>query len=272
MADELGDARIQRLPDHAADVVGAEDAAVDGDGGNGCGGLGRSHGCGGLDRGIGLNALRQRLNGSFIFLASPLALGGELRRAPRQEGQQHEDRRGDEACQRLHAERAPSDVRHRCGHAQVTARDLGRQRLGPAGQGLVAALDRAVAALAQREIAVIGDVDLREADTDAADGQAHVRDTNGLVADVRRRRQRQLRAAVVLDQAGDRTGSGDRGFDDAQPTVAALRQRRVLAGEVQRQHGGIARPGPALAEFLRSRGQIAGSERRLQRRRRRGDR
>jgi hypothetical protein len=138
LADQLADAAVQRLPDDAADVVGAEDALVDQHRAAPPAGFSRGRpgpGAGiGAAPGRGFHRLRERRRfDGIVVCASRLRAA---RGTPGEERRQCQQQRRDEARDRAEAERRRAGIRQAGRDAPRTAGHRRREHFRAAASAL----------------------------------------------------------------------------------------------------------------------------------------
>ena len=271
LADQPGDLRIEGLPDHAADVVGAEDRRID---------LrvdrdwrrGRDRSRRGRCLVASCGVVFGLVTGGFQRLAQGRAIlrrRGAARAQPRQAHrqaapeQQHECRqcqhqhRNDKGADGTEAERVGIDIGHRRGDAQPGLAERTRQRFAAAGQPGLAAFGHRVTALAQCQIRRRRHIEPVERQGQYRQRQTHVSHAASRT-ELDRGSHAQAGAATVADHAHDRHAALLRGFEQGQPGITEGRRVGVGIGQIRRQHRGLLGPFPARLQRGRRRGGIAG--------------
>ena len=250
LADQFCDARIERLPDDAADVVGAEDRLVDehlargrvdrfGDARlgrlarrNRCGRHHRRHRYGRCDGRVRLH-LRKRRRFGLVFLVD--GDGGLATGAQREPTEHREHQRRDPARQRAEAERRVARVRQTGGDAPARALHRRGEHFGAVRQFLVAAFDDAVAALAQREVTVVAHVAALDRAGRAIQRQAHVRHAHAHRPVVRRRGDGQARTAAIARRSRQPPCSRRSPFRRCPPCRSRAWAARCTASRIRRR-------------------------------------
>lgn len=250
-ADQAGDVGIERLADHATDVVGPEDAALDDDlRGRRGGGDRLRHGAFDGSAGDGADLFGQGWLGRQGRSGPPLGeparpFGGFLARHQhqRQTAQDHQQA-GQQLDQTVQAQGAGFGERRRTDHPQARGRQRHGAQFGPSGQLRIADLHQGVLALPQREVAAlrwVGTQRRREIlERVARVGQG---DHPVLVTD--RGRQRQPGPAGVLHRRHLHRIVLECGGEQAELAVAELFRGRPSGRKVGRVDldGGDALPG-----------------------------
>ena len=261
LADPGGDLRGQFTADHAADVIGAEDARLQRDLRRHGRGPHRCHRRAGLVL-AGLQGLAQGRLGFLQRAGGRLAAQLRQLAARQQYGQRRQcgqHGRGDQAGDGTQSERATAHIRNRGRHAQAGLADVAREHVGEVGQAGITALDQVEPALAQRQVGPGRQRRLLHGGGQLGQRQAHVGHRRQ-AAQPGRCRHAQPRGTFLAHQHGHRLALVGGLFQQAQACETEFGGVGVGGRQIGGQDQGALGATPALAQGLRGGTGVAGGQ------------